>query len=73
MRTGVPDLEVLESGVTGVLDVVAEGSGHVADVSGFVIEGDGVTRGSEDGHATLALEEVAPLVLSGMPLCIARL
>ena len=68
LRTGVPDLEVLESGVTGVLDVVAEGRGDVADVAGLVVERDCVAGGREERHATGAGQEVTPLILGGVPL-----
>ena len=42
IRTGVPDLKVLERGVAGVLDVMTESSWDVADTAGFVVEGDSI-------------------------------
>ena len=68
VRTGVPDLEVLERGISGVLDVMTEGCRDIADVARLVVEGDSVARRRKDGHAASALEEIAPLVLGGVPL-----
>ena len=42
VRTGVPDLEVLERGISGVLDVMTEGCRNVTDIARLVVEGDSV-------------------------------
>ena len=42
MRTGVPDLEVLERGIPGVLDVMTEGCRDVTDIARLAVEGDSI-------------------------------
>ena len=68
MRTGVPDLEVLQCRVAGILEVMSKRRRDVADVASFVVERDRVARRCEERHAAGTLNEVAPLILRGVPL-----
>jgi hypothetical protein len=61
------NLEENQINVASVLDIVAVGSGDVANASGSEVKGASGLGGLEDGNSAASLEEVTPFVRGGVP------
>ena len=66
------NLEEAQRSVTGVLDVVSHGEGHITHVARLKVEGASLAGCCEHAHPRLAFDIILPFVVIGMPMQLAH-